>query len=132
LFINLIYFPPFSQSTGKNIRPDKAKKMGLADIVVDPAALEAVALDTAKALAAGTLKVKRKSKGLVQKVLENTGVGRSIVFGQTEKMVAKSTGGHYPSPTAILGKSFCFFVIWMDVCACFFFDPINTQNMSAF
>lgn len=43
--------------TGKNIRPDKAKKMGLADIVCDPAALEAVALDTAKQLAAGTLKV---------------------------------------------------------------------------
>lgn len=91
--------------TGKNIRPDKAKKMGLADIVVDPAALEAVALDTAKALAAGTLKVKRKNKGLMQKVLEDTSIGRSIVFGQTEKMVAKSTGGHYPSPTAILGES---------------------------
>lgn len=43
--------------TGKNIRPDKAKKMGLADIVCDPAALEAVAIDTAKQLAAGTLKV---------------------------------------------------------------------------
>lgn len=43
--------------TGKNIRPDKAKKMGLADVVCDPAALEAVAVDTAKQLAAGTLKV---------------------------------------------------------------------------
>ncbi len=47
--------------TGKNIRPDKAKKMGLADIVCDPAALEAVALDTAKQLAAGTLKVRGSS-----------------------------------------------------------------------
>ena len=28
--------------TGKNIKPDKAKKMGLVDLVVDPAALEAV------------------------------------------------------------------------------------------
>ena len=92
--------------------------MGLADIVVDPAALETVALDTAKALAAGTLKVKRKSKGLVQKILENTGVGRSIVFGQTEKMVAKSTGGPYPSPTAILGKClFSCFVLCVFVCA---------------
>ncbi len=93
-----------SFDTGKNIRPDKAKKMGLADIIVDPAALEAVALDTAKALAAGSLKVKRKSKGIVQKVLEDTSVGQSIVFGQTEKMVAKNTGGHYPSPSAILGR----------------------------
>ena len=28
--------------TGKNIKSDKAKKMGLVDLVVDPAALEAV------------------------------------------------------------------------------------------
>ena len=48
--------------TGKNIRPDKAKKMGLADIVVDPAALETVAIDTAKALADGSRKV-RKTRG---------------------------------------------------------------------
>lgn len=30
--------------TGKNIRPDKAKKMGLVDLVVDPASLESVAI----------------------------------------------------------------------------------------
>jgi len=88
---------------GKNIRPDKAKKMGLADVVVDPAALETVAVETARALAEGSLKGKRKGKGLLQKVLEDTSMGRSIVYGQTEKMVAKNTGGHYPAPTAILG-----------------------------
>jgi enoyl-CoA hydratase/carnithine racemase len=31
--------------TGKNVRPDKAKKMGLVDMVVDPASLESVALE---------------------------------------------------------------------------------------
>ena len=34
--------------TGKNVRPDKAKKMGLVDLVVDPASLEAVAIMQAK------------------------------------------------------------------------------------
>ncbi|TFJ84159.1 hypothetical protein NSK_004631 [Nannochloropsis salina CCMP1776] len=76
--------------------------MGLADVVVDPAALETVAVETARALAEGSLKGKRKGKGLLQKVLEDTSMGRSIVYGQTEKMVAKNTGGHYPAPTAIL------------------------------
>jgi enoyl-CoA hydratase/long-chain 3-hydroxyacyl-CoA dehydrogenase len=43
--------------TGKNIRPDKARKMGLVDLVVDPAALESVAITSARQLADGTLKV---------------------------------------------------------------------------
>lgn len=34
--------------TGKNVRPDKAKKMGLVDLVVDPAVLESVAIDQVK------------------------------------------------------------------------------------
>ena len=45
---------------------------------------------------------KRKSKSFFNKVLEDTSVGQSIIFSQTEKMIAKSTGGHYPAPTAIL------------------------------
>lgn len=48
--------------TGKNIYPQKAKKMGLVDLVVDPAALEKVAIDTALQLADGTLKRKKKEK----------------------------------------------------------------------
>ena len=37
--------------TGKNVRPDKAKKIGLVDMVVDQASLEKVAIEQAKALA---------------------------------------------------------------------------------
>lgn len=43
--------------TGKNLKPDRAKKMGLVDLVVDPAALEPVAIDIAKQIASGSLKV---------------------------------------------------------------------------
>jgi enoyl-CoA hydratase/carnithine racemase len=44
--------------TGKEIRPDKARKMGLVDMVVDAASLEEVAIKSAEDLANGTLKVK--------------------------------------------------------------------------
>jgi enoyl-CoA hydratase/carnithine racemase len=50
--------------TGKNIRPDKAKKMGLVDLVVDPAALEGVAVATAQQLADGSLKVRGRRHAL--------------------------------------------------------------------
>jgi len=49
--------------TGKNIRPDKAKKMGLVDLVVDAPALETVAITTAQQLAAGKLKVREEISG---------------------------------------------------------------------
>jgi enoyl-CoA hydratase/carnithine racemase len=39
------------------VRPDKAKKIGLVDLVVDQYALESVAVDHARKLADGTLKV---------------------------------------------------------------------------
>ncbi len=34
--------------TGKEVRPDKAKKLGLVYLVVDPFALETVAVDQAR------------------------------------------------------------------------------------
>ena len=50
--------------TGKNVRPDKAKKMGLVDLVVDPASLESVAIRQAKGLVDGSVNpTKRKRTG---------------------------------------------------------------------
>ena len=45
--------------TGKNIRPVKAKKMGLVDQLTDPFALEAAAITAARELASGARKVIR-------------------------------------------------------------------------
>ena len=50
--------------TGKDIRPAEAKKMGLVDMVVAPASLEKVAMETARGLAGGSIK---KSKGKKKK-----------------------------------------------------------------
>ena len=88
--------------TGKEIRPDKAKKMGLVDLVVAPASLEKVAIASAEQLADKTLKVKRKKKSLVNRLLEDTSVGQKVIWNQVEKMVQKNTNGKYPAPFAIM------------------------------
>ena len=88
--------------TGKELRPAQAYKAGLVDLVVAPQSLESSAIAAAEQLAAGTLKIKRKSKSIVNRLLEDNPLGRSIVWNQIEKLVQKNTGGNYPSPNAIV------------------------------
>jgi enoyl-CoA hydratase/long-chain 3-hydroxyacyl-CoA dehydrogenase len=88
--------------TGKEIRPDKAKKMGLVDLCVAPESLEKVAIESAEQLASGTLKAKRKPKSLQNKLLEDNKFGQSIIWNQIDKMIQKNTNGKYPAPFAII------------------------------
>ena len=88
--------------TGKEIRPDKAKKMGLVDLVVAPQSLMDVAIQQAEQLANGTLKVSRKKKSLFNRLLEDNSIGQNIIWNQINKMVQKNTNGNYPSPFAII------------------------------
>ncbi|XP_072533740.1 hydroxyacyl-CoA dehydrogenase trifunctional multienzyme complex subunit alpha a [Salminus brasiliensis] len=103
--------------TGKNIRPDKAKKMGLIHQVVnqlgpglkDPEEmtmkyLEDVAVGVAKDLAKKKIAVERK-KGLMQR-LQDAAFGMSFVRKQVYKTVQdkvmKQTKGLYPAPLKII------------------------------
>ena len=88
--------------TGKEIRPDKAKKMGLVDQVVAPQSLQQVALDAARQLAEKTLKPKRKPKSYMNRLLEDNPLGRYLIWDQIDKMVKKNTDGKYPAPYAII------------------------------
>jgi enoyl-CoA hydratase/long-chain 3-hydroxyacyl-CoA dehydrogenase len=88
--------------TGKDVRPDKAKKLGLVDMVVDPAALESVAIMQAKGLAAGTVKKSQRKPDLVSRILEGTPFGRNFMFKKAKETVDKSTGGKYPAPYKML------------------------------
>jgi enoyl-CoA hydratase/long-chain 3-hydroxyacyl-CoA dehydrogenase len=88
--------------TGKDIRPDKAKRMGLVDLVVAPASLEEVAIATAADLASGKLKPKRKAKSWMNRFIEDTSVGRNMMWKQVEKLVQKNTDGNYPAPYSII------------------------------
>nr|XP_060610782.1 trifunctional enzyme subunit alpha, mitochondrial [Anolis sagrei ordinatus] len=102
--------------TGRNIRADKAKKMGLVDQLVDPLGpgikspeertleyLEEVAVFFARGLANKT--VSRKDKGLVQRVTDYAMAipfVRQQIYKTVEGRVQKQTKGLYPAPLNII------------------------------
>ncbi len=104
--------------TGKNIRADKAKRMGLVDQLVDPLGpglkpaaegtrdyLEEVAIQIAKNLANGSLKRTGRKKGMQDKIMDfilKYPAGRNFVLGQARKTVMKKSLGLYPAPLGIL------------------------------
>ena len=87
--------------TGKNIYAYRAKKMGLVDDVVEPDKLKRAAIMMAERLLQKPM-VRKRKKSLVNKFLENTGVGRNIVLKQAGKMAMKQSQGNYPAIPAIL------------------------------
>jgi len=88
--------------TGKDIRPDKAKKMGLVDEVVAPQSVESRAIDAALELAGKTLKKKARKKSWLNWVIEDTSIGRSQMWKEVKRQVDKNTNGNYPAPYAII------------------------------
>lgn len=89
--------------TGKNILPDKAKKMGLVDLVVAPQSLESVAIETAEGLANGKVKKsKPKKKSLVNRLIEDTPPGQYLMWSKVKETVDKTTDGNYPAPYEII------------------------------
>ena len=89
--------------TGKDIRAHKAKKMGLVDLVVTPASLQNIAVETALGLAEGTVKKsKPKKKSLLNSFIEDTLPGRHLMWKKTHEMVQKNTNGNYPAPNSII------------------------------
>ena len=88
--------------TGKNIRPAKAKRMGLVDEVVVPYGLRDIAITAAKRLVDGSLKKREPEKSKKDQALEDTAAGRLLVFKQARAMTLDKTQGCYPAPLAIL------------------------------
>jgi 3-hydroxyacyl-CoA dehydrogenase/enoyl-CoA hydratase/3-hydroxybutyryl-CoA epimerase len=89
--------------TGRNIRPRKARKLGLVDEVVAPEALLLAARDAATRLATGRLAPRRGPEDdLVRTALEGNLVGRRIVFARARKQVRRKTFGLYPAPLVAL------------------------------
>jgi 3-hydroxyacyl-CoA dehydrogenase/enoyl-CoA hydratase/3-hydroxybutyryl-CoA epimerase len=99
--------------TGKNVRPAKAKKLGLVDEVVPRAILLDVAIQWAKKLAeqgkpkpeTALDKLKESltdPKKLAALALEETPVGKNILFKKAREMTLKKTRGHYPAAERII------------------------------
>ncbi len=87
--------------TGKNIFAHKAKKMGLVDELVHPSKLKVAAEKLALKLVEKPMKRKRKVSAL-NKFLDHTSVGRSIVYKEARKKVLRQTLGNYPAPMEII------------------------------
>ena len=89
--------------TGKNMRPSKAKQLGVADDVVPAPILVDVAAELALKLAAGGAKKKKAKVDLARTALEGNPLGRALLFKKAREALLKKTGGHYPAPERILG-----------------------------
>jgi 3-hydroxyacyl-CoA dehydrogenase/enoyl-CoA hydratase/3-hydroxybutyryl-CoA epimerase len=97
---------------GKSVPARKALKIGLVDEVVPAPVLLQVARQRAAALASGELRRERpagvkslQKDGLaaVQKMaLEETFLGREVLFRQARKQLLAKTKGHYPAPEKAL------------------------------
>jgi len=87
--------------TGKNIFARKAKKIGLVDELVHPSKLKVAAEKLALSLVKKSLKRKRKVSA-INKFLDHTSVGRSVVYKEARKKVMRQTLGNYPAPLEII------------------------------
>jgi 3-hydroxyacyl-CoA dehydrogenase/enoyl-CoA hydratase/3-hydroxybutyryl-CoA epimerase len=85
--------------TGKNVRPDRALRMGLVDEVVPPAILRRVAVEAAARLAGRGVPLRKSGGGWL---LDRSPVGRALVVWQARKLTLKKSGGHYPALPAAL------------------------------
>jgi 3-hydroxyacyl-CoA dehydrogenase / enoyl-CoA hydratase / 3-hydroxybutyryl-CoA epimerase len=93
--------------TGKNLRPRKALKLGLADEVVARPILKQAAIELALRLARGEGAPKKKrfaldGATLQTLALEKNPLGRAVLFKQARAEVQKSTFGHYPAALRII------------------------------
>jgi 3-hydroxyacyl-CoA dehydrogenase/enoyl-CoA hydratase/3-hydroxybutyryl-CoA epimerase len=86
--------------TGKQLKAKQALKAGLVNDVVP----NSILIETAEKMAlSSNLKQSVKFKSsLLNKFLEGTSLGRSIVYKQAEKSVLSKTKGNYPAPVKII------------------------------
>ncbi|KAI8042973.1 trifunctional enzyme subunit alpha, mitochondrial [Drosophila gunungcola] len=104
--------------TGKQVRADRAKRLGIVDLLVEPLGpglqpaeqntieyLEKTAVQVANDLASGKLRVNREKGGLVNKIqsfVMDTDFVKNKIFDTARKQVLKASNGLYPAPLKIL------------------------------
>lgn len=97
--------------TGKNVRPKKAKTLGLVEDVVPAPHLAKVAKALAHALVDGKAPKAKKKSGfdvgqlqadVTKTALEGNPFGRRVLFSKAREELRKKTRGHYPAPERIV------------------------------
>jgi len=86
--------------TGKQLKAKQALKAGLVNDVVPNSIL--IASAEKMALAGNFKQIEKFKLSLVNKFLEGTTIGRSIVYKQATKSVLSKTKGNYPAPIKII------------------------------
>ncbi len=88
--------------TGKNMYPDKARRIGLVDALIHPPGLRDAARRAARELAAGTRPVERAEQSLGDRLLEGNPVSRRVIYRQARTRTERRTRGNYPAPPRII------------------------------
>jgi 3-hydroxyacyl-CoA dehydrogenase/enoyl-CoA hydratase/3-hydroxybutyryl-CoA epimerase len=84
--------------SGKAVRPSRARRMGLVDLVVPAARFSAATREFVSEVIGGRVEKSAPSLGFGQRMLERTGPGRRIMFGAARKKTAAEAGTSYPAP----------------------------------
>lgn len=88
--------------TGAPLKAVKAFKLGLVDYVTLSKELQGLAISAVHKLINKELKSRRKDKQHIDKLLEETSMGRDLVFKKATDSVTEKTRGLYPAPFAII------------------------------
>ncbi len=88
--------------TGKTVDGKKGKRMGLVDAVLPAPIFDEAAVDFLRARMEGGDIPTGARRGVGARLLEDTPLGRGLIFSQARKQVMSRTGGHYPAPLRIL------------------------------
>ncbi|QYJ15445.1 Fatty acid oxidation complex subunit alpha [Rubrobacter xylanophilus DSM 9941] len=88
-------------TTGKNVYPSQAKKMGLVDALIHREGLLEAAKRAARGLAEGSLKPSRRRPSLRDRLLEETPLSR-VVYDRAHQMAEKQARGNYPAIPKII------------------------------
>lgn len=89
--------------TGRNVRTKRALQIGLVHEMVHPAILRDVALRRAIELGRGDSPPARvRKQGAGDRLLDDTALGRKLVFKKAREGVMRKTKGKYPAPLAAL------------------------------
>jgi len=88
--------------TGKNIYPEKAKRIGLVDALIHPPGRTSAAQRAARQLARGELTIERDDQSWDDRLLEGNPVSRRVIYRQALKRTEKRTRGNYPAPPLIV------------------------------
>jgi 3-hydroxyacyl-CoA dehydrogenase/enoyl-CoA hydratase/3-hydroxybutyryl-CoA epimerase len=89
--------------SGKTLDGRRASKIGLADAVVPAAIFDTWTTGFARGKG-GTKKPRgiRRKRSLLERALEATAPGRSLIFRKARETVLARSGGHYPAPLEAL------------------------------